>query len=113
MEVFRVGISPHIRKDNSVSGMMLDVCVALLPSLVWGVYVFGLRALVIILLSVFCCLGFEALWQLLMKKSFTLSNLSALVSGLLLAMMLPVSVPLWIVPAGALVAMVGVKGLFG
>ena len=113
MEVFRVGISPHIRKDSTVSGMMLDVCVALLPSLIWGIYVFGLRALVITLLSVLCCLGFEALWQLLLRKSFTLSDLSALVSGLLLAMLLPVSVPLWMVPLGAFVAMICVKGFSG
>ena len=98
MEVFRVGISPHIRKDSSVSGMMLDVCVALLPALVWGTYVFGPRALVITLLSVFFCLGFEALWQALTKLAFTLSNLSALVSGLLLALMLPWLIPLWVMP---------------
>ena len=65
MEVFRVGVSPHIRKDSTVSGMMLDVVIALIPALVWGIYAFGLRALVITLLSVICFLGFEALWQLL------------------------------------------------
>ncbi len=113
MEVFRVGVSPHIRKDTTVSGMMLDVVIALIPALVWGIYVFGLRALVITLLSVFCCTGFEALWQFLWKKPFTLHNLSATVSGLLLAMLLPVSVPLWVVPLGAFVAMIAVKGLFG
>lgn len=113
MEVFRVGVSPHIRKDTTVSGMMLDVIIALLPALVWGIYVFGLRALVITVLSVFCCTGFEAAWQLILKKHFTLKDLSAVVSGLILAMLLPVSVPLWIVPLGAFVAMIAIKGLFG
>lgn len=113
MEVFRVGVSPHIRKDGTVSGMMLDVVIALVPALVWGVYAFGLRALVITLLSVICFLGFEALWQFLLKRDFTLPDLSALVSALLFAMILPVSVPLWVVPLGALIAMILVKGVFG
>ena len=113
MEVFRVGVSPHIRKDSSVSGMMLDVVIALIPALVWGIYAFGLRALVIILLSVICFMGFEALWQFLWKKSFTLPDLSALVSALCFAGLLPVSVPLWVIPLGAFVAMILIKGLFG
>ncbi len=113
MEVFRVGVSPHIRKDSTVSGMMLDVVIALIPALVWGIYAFGLRALVITLLSVICFMGFEALWQLLWKRSFTLPDLSALVSGLLFAMLLPVSVPLWVVPIGAFVAMIPIKALCG
>lgn len=113
MEAFRVGISPHIRKDTTVSGMMTDVCIALIPALIWGVYVFGLRALVIILLSVVSCLGAEALWQLLWKKPLALNDRSALVSGLLLAMILPVAVPLWTVPLGAFIAMIGVKAAFG
>ena len=79
MEVFRVGVSPHIRKDTTVSGMMLDVIIALLPAMLWGIYVFGLRALVITVLSVFCCTGFEAAWQLILKKPFTL-KISPLIS---------------------------------
>ena len=113
MENFRVGVSPHIRKDSTVSGIMLDVVIALIPALVWGIYVFGLRALVITLLSVVCFLGFEALWQFLWKKPFTLPDLSALVSALLFAMLLPVSAPLWLIPMGAFAAMILVKGLFG
>ncbi len=113
MEVFRVGISPHIRKDGTVSSMMLDVVIALIPSLVWGIYVFGLRALVITALSIISCMGAEALWQFLRKKSFTLPDLSALVSGLLFAMLMPVAVPLWVIPLGAAIAMILIKGCFG
>ena len=115
MKAYRIQppTAPYIHRDGSVSAMMLDVCIALLPALLWGVYAFGLRALVILALSVIFCLGFEALWQVLRKKAFTLSNLSALVSALLLTMLLPVTVPLWMVPLGALIAMIAVKAAFG
>lgn len=113
MKTFRINKAPYLHKDSSVSTIMLDVCIALLPTLLWGIYVFGLRALVILVLSVFFCMGFEALWQFLIKRPLTLSNLSALVSGLLLTTLLPVSVPLWFVPIAAAIAMLFVKGIFG
>lgn len=113
MKTFRIHSAPYLHKDSSVSAMMLDVCIALMPTLLWGIYVFGLRALVILFSSVFFCMGFEALWQLISGRPFTLSNLSALVSGLLLGALLPVSIPLWFVPIGAAIAMLCVKGFFG
>ena len=113
MKIFRINKAPHLHRDSSVSTMMLDVCIALLPTLLWGIYVFGLRALTILFLSVFFCMGFEALWQFLIRRPFTLSNLSALVSGLLLTALLPVSVPLWFIPIASAIAMLLVKGVFG
>lgn len=113
MEIFHVGISPHIRGEDSTRSMMLDVCIALAPALIWGIYLFGLRALVITLLSALSFLLAEALGGVILKRKAPLSDLSALVSGFLFAMILPVSVPLWIIPIGALFAMIVVKGLFG
>lgn len=113
MKLYRKSAAPHLHKDTSISAMMLDVCIALLPALLWSVYVFGLRVLVILFLSVFFCIGFEALWQFLVQQPFTLSNLSSLVSALLLTAIFPVSIPLWYVPVGAVIAMMLVKGAFG
>lgn len=113
MDQFRVGISPHVRHGDTTRTVMLDVCIALVPSVIWGIYAFGLRALFICLISLVCCIGFEALCQRIMGRPVTVSDGSAAVSGLLLAMNLPVSVPLWIVPIGAFFAMVVAKQLFG
>lgn len=113
MDLLKNGNSPHIRHEDSNRSIMLDVCVALGPALIWGIYVFGLRALVITLLSILSCVGAEALFQLLLRRKVTVGDLSAVVSGMLLAMNLPVAVPLWIIPPAAIFAMVVVKGLFG
>lgn len=110
MDQFHKGTSPYIHETDSVCSMMLDVCTALLPSYLWGIYVFGFRALVIGVLSVACAVLFAWLFQKLLKRPITVSDGSAALSGLLLAMCLPVAVPLWIVPIGALFA-VAVKEL--
>ncbi len=113
MEIFRVGVSPHIHGEDSTRSMMLDVCVALVPALTWGVYLFGARALVITFLSVFFSVLFEAITNTVFKRSQRLYDLSAVVSGLIFALLMPVSIPLWLVPLGNFFAMVVVKGLFG
>jgi len=113
MEPYRVGVSPHIRQEENTRSIMLDVCIALIPSLIWGSYVFGLRVLVIALIAVLSCVGLEWLSQKIMRRPVTVSDGSALVSGLLLAMNLPASVPLWLIPLGAAFAIVLVKQLFG
>ena len=92
---------------------MLDVIIALLPAFAWGVYVFGIRALAIGLVCVGACIGFEAAAQFLMGRRITVSDMSAAVTGLLLAMNLPVTVPLWMPVVGAFFAIVIVKQLFG
>ena len=113
MEIFRVGVSPHIHGEDSTRSMMLDVCIALVPALTWGVYLFGARALVITFLSVFFSVLFEAITNSIFKRSQNLYDLSAVVSGLIFALLMPVSLPLWLVPLGNFFAMVVVKGLFG
>lgn len=108
-----VSTSPHIRTARTTRGIMLDVCLALLPALGGAIWAFGTRVLVIVALSVTCCVGFEFLMRKLMKKPQTIGDLSAVVTGILLAYNLPATLPLWMIPVGAIVAIVVVKELFG
>ena len=108
-----VSTSPHIRTPRTTRGIMLDVCLALLPALGAAVWYFGTRALAVTAISVASCVGFEALMRIVMKREQTVGDLSAVVTGLLLAFNLPATLPLWMVPIGALVAVVVVKQLFG
>lgn len=105
--------SPHIRSKETTTTVMLKVIIALLPAYIWGVCVYGLRALLIGVISVGSAVGFEALTQYLLHRDITVNDLSAVVTGLLLAMNLPVSVPLWMPVVGSAVAIVLVKQLFG
>lgn len=113
MDPLRKNIGPHIRHEDTTRSMMIDVCIALLPALIWGIYAFGLRALLIAAISVFFCVASEALFALILHRPLSIGDGSAVVSGLILAMSLPVSIPLWIPPIGAIFAMVITKCLFG
>ena len=93
--------------------LMLDVVIALLPALVWSVYVFGWRALTVTATSAASCVVFEFLYRRLMRKPDSIGDLSAVVTGILLAFCLPVSIPLWMPVVGAFFAIVIVKQLYG
>lgn len=108
-----VASSPHIRGNFRTNRIMLDVVIALMPALAVGVWVHGLRAVLVTALSMACAVVFERLYSLVTKSRNTVSDCSALVTGLLLAMTLPVSVPLWQVVVGNFFAIVVVKALFG
>lgn len=108
-----VSPSPHIRGPENITSIMLDVIVALCPAMLWGIYVFGLRALALCMISVACAIGWEAATQVILKKPVTIRDLSAVVTGMLLCMNLPVSVPLWVPIVGTFFAIVVVKQLFG
>lgn len=108
-----VSHSPHISSKDSVSGIMRDVVIALLPALIVGCLVFGYRALLICVVSVASCVIFEGLWQKLLKKPVTIGDYSAVVTGMLLAYNLPASVPFWIPIVGAFFAIIVVKQFFG
>lgn len=108
-----VSSSPHIRASITTSSIMRDVCIALLPALVCAVICFGARALYLTVLSVVFCVGFEYLWQKLLKKPITISDGTAAVTGMLLAFNLPVTAPWWLVLIGAFVAIVIAKQFFG
>ncbi len=110
---FLVSSSPHIHTKQYITGIMRDVLIALLPALGAGVYFFGLRALIVTLVSVLSCVAFETLWNMLMKKKNTVGDLSACVTGLLLAFSMPVNVPLWLPAVGASFAIIICKQVFG
>lgn len=108
-----VTASPHIHGKASTSGIMRDVLIALMPALVAATMIFGWRALLVTAVSVFSCVFFEWAFEKLVKRPSTIGDLSAAVTGALLAFNLPISIPLWQVVFGALVAIVAVKQLFG
>jgi electron transport complex protein RnfD len=110
---FIVSTSPHISTSYGIQKIMLNVLIALIPAAATAVYVFGLRAFVIMALSVLSAVLFEHLWCLIIKKETTIGDLSACITGLLLAMTIPVSVPLFIPVAGSFFAIVVAKCLFG
>lgn len=113
MSQFCVNPSPHIHHEDTIRSMMTDVCVALLPSLLWGLYAFGWRVLLLTAVSILSCNLAEAAAQKLMHRRVTLGDGSATVSGFLLALGMPHSAPLYVPMVGAVVAMVAVKVLFG
>lgn len=108
-----VSSSPHIHTNQYITKMMRDVLIALFPALLAGIVFFGYRALVVTLVSVASCVLFESLWNRLMKKENSIGDLSACVTGVLLAFSMPANVPLWIPVIGALFAIVICKQLFG
>ncbi len=110
---FLVSSSPHIHNEQYISRVMRDVLIALLPALVVGIRIFGYRALTVTLVSVASCVIFETVWNQLLKKENTIGDLSACVTGVLLAYSLPVNVPLWIPVIGGLFAIIICKQLFG
>lgn len=109
----KVMVSPHIHSGKSTSGIMSDVLISLLPATIAGTVIFGWRALLVIAVCVICSVGFEALFNLITKKEQTIGDLSAAVTGLLLALNLSVDVPLWQCAVGSLFAIIVVKCLFG
>jgi electron transport complex protein RnfD len=109
----KVSSSPHIRYLEDTKSIMLDVIIALLPALAVAAYMFGVRALVLAAVTVAACIFFEWGYRKLLKKSNDVGDLSAVVTGLLLAYCLPVSIPLWIAVIGSFFSIVIVKQLFG
>lgn len=105
--------SPHIRSDASTSKIMRDVLIALLPASLAGVYFFGLDAALTIIVCVVSSVAFEYLARRILKRSNTLSDLSAAVTGLLLALNLPPAIPKWMAVVGSFFAIVVIKQLFG
>lgn len=111
-ELFKVSSNPHIRSKVTTSGIMTAVIIALLPAMGYGIYNFGLRAFLVVLVTVTATVLTEFLFGLCRKKT-TVTDLSAVVTGLLLALNLPVSIPLWMAAFGGVFAILVVKMLFG
>lgn len=110
---FAVSGAPHIHAKDTTAVLMLDVITALMPAVAAGVWLFGWNAARVILISVAACVGFEFLWEVLLKKPVTVNDLSAVVTGVILAMNLPSTAPWWLILIGSAVAILLVKQLFG
>lgn len=108
-----VSPSPHDENYMKTSEIMFNVCMALVPALAVGCYVFGWRSLLLTAVCISCCVVFEWLSRKIMKRENTVNDLSAVVTGLILAMNLPPTLPLWMAVIGSFVAIVIVKQLFG
>lgn len=113
MANFVVSGTPHVRSKESIQSIMRDVIIALIPATAAGIFFFGIPALILIAVSIVASVFFEWLYQKLMKKTVTISDLSAVVTGLLLAMNLPASAPIWVPIVGAAFAIIFAKQLFG
>lgn len=112
-QVLFVTASPHIRDDSSTRGLMGNVLKALVPCVIAAAMIFGYEALINVAVTTLACVVFEYLYCLIMKKPNPVGDLSACVTGVILALNFPVGLPLWISVVGAFVAIVVVKQLFG
>ena len=112
-DLMKVSSNPHIRAKASTDKIMLCVVLALLPTTAFGVYNFGLNALLLVLVTVVTCVLSEFLFDMICKKDSTIGDFSAVVTGLLLALNLPPMAPWWIGVIGGVFAIVVVKMLFG
>lgn len=113
MSKLNISVSPHIRSGNTTTKIMLDVIIAMVPALIASVWLFGTRALYITAVCVLSCILGELIFELITKRDLTITDLSAVVTGVMLSFNLPVDVPEWQAIVGSLVAIVVVKQLFG
>ena len=113
MNILKISPPPHAKGSMSTQRVMLCVILALMPSVISAGYYFGLRAIMLIALCILSCVLFEGLTRIIMKKEQTIGDMSAVLTGLLLALNLPVTLPFWQATIGCFVAIVIVKQLFG
>ena len=113
MANFVVSGTPHVRSKESIQSIMRDVIIALVPATAAGIYYFGISARILIIAAIASSVIFEALCQKIRKKPVTVSDLSAVVTGLLLAMNLPAAAPVWVAIVGSAFAIIFGKQLFG
>lgn len=113
MNNLSISVAPHIKSSESIEKIMYSVILALSPALIWSIYVFGLKAFLVILYCSFFCVFFEYITCRIFKQKNTIKDGSALITGLLLAMNLPSNAPLWLCIIGAFIAIPIAKLSFG
>lgn len=112
-KLLNVSSSPHVRSHETTHSIMLDVAIAMLPATAFGVYHFGMHALLVLIVTVAACVLSEYVYEKLMKKPSTISDCSALVTGMILALNMPPEIPVWIPALGGIFAIIVVKQLYG
>lgn len=112
-KLYRVSLAPYLRSKSTTQKMMLDVIIAMLPALAASIYFFGMNALMLTVVSVISCVVAEVFMEKLFKKKVTVSDLSAVITGILLAFNLPASAPWWMPVFGGFFAICIVKQIFG
>lgn len=110
---FIVSSSPHIHQQKTVSTIMLDVIIALIPAVAFGIFYFGMRAALVLATAIISSVLAEYIYRKAMKKTQTIGDFSAAVTGLLLGLNMPPAIPLWMVCVGSVLAIVLVKQLYG
>lgn len=108
-----VSLAPHIRSNDTVQKIMLDVIIALVPAMIASVYFFGMRSILLILTCVVACVATEYVTQSALKKTVQIKDLSAVVTGILIALNMPQSFPLWMAAFGSVFSILIVKECFG
>lgn len=108
-----VSSAPHITGKDSTASLMRDLIIAMVPAMAASVFFFGVQSLILTAVSVLACVAFEYLYEKMLKKPITVGDLSAAVTGILLAFNCPPTLPLWTVVIGAFFAIIIVKQLFG
>lgn len=112
-EILTAASSPHILHPDTTRGIMSDVVIALAPAAVYGCILFGWRAAAVLAVCIITAVASEFLWNLALKKPQSVGDISAVVTGLLLGMNLPASIPLWQAAIGSVAAIIVVKQMFG
>lgn len=112
-KLLNVSSSPHVRSKDTTQSIMLDVAIAMIPAAAFGVYQFGFHALLVILVTVAACVASEYVYEKVTKRTLTVSDMSAVVTGMILALNMPANIPLWIPALGGIFAIIVVKQLYG
>ena len=112
-KLFNVSSSPHVRDRSTTQNLMFDVVIAMIPASVYGVWQFGLNALLVLIATVVSCVLSEYAYEKLMNKPLTITDGSAVVTGMILALNMPPEIPVWVPMVGGVFAIVVVKQLYG
>ncbi len=111
--MYHVSASPHVHGPESTKGIMTDVLIAMLPATIYGVWQFGISAAIVIVLTIAAAIAAEYLYEKGMKKPITISDMSAAVTGLIIALNMPPEIPVWMPILGSIFAIVVIKQLYG
>lgn len=112
-KLFNVSSSPHVRSKDTTQSIMFDVAIAMVPASIYGVWQFGMSALIVLIATVLSCVLSEYVFETIMKKPITVTDGSAVVTGMILALNMPPRIPVWIPCLGGVFAIIVVKQLYG